>query len=94
MTLKKVTVFVLVFLFTLVFATSLHTPKTTEAMWIGGLMIELYCDECRGQWRKCCEKPCFDEYGSGVHTDEFDSNTYQSCLDSCSVNLAGICRIY
>lgn len=94
MTLKKVKVFVLIFLLTLAFAASLHTPKETEAIWIVGYMIELYCDECRGQWRSCCEVECYKTYAENQHTDVVDMAAYENCVNDCAINLASYCGLY
>lgn len=93
MTLNKVKVLVLVVLLTMVFAVSLHTPKTTEAMWIGGLMIELYCNECSGQWRACCAYECYKSVAEGQPTTEHTINAYDNCVNDCTINLASLCSL-
>lgn len=90
MRLKKVKVFVLIFLFTLAFAASLHTPKKTDAMWIGGTAIQMLCDECRGQYHACCRLQCYAQLPE-KSTDSFNPEQFEICVNDCAIALATMC---
>lgn len=91
---KKIKVFVLVFILTLVFAASLHTPKQTEALWILGHVFEILCDECQGQWRTCCRNQCYQEILYGQENSYENTSAYNDCVESCTIGLASYCHAW
>jgi hypothetical protein len=77
-----------------IFAGYLAAPPSTEGLWVFGYIFEVLCEECRGNWRTCCERLCYDDMVRKTHTDGFDSDKYQLCVNNCVTGLAGMCRFY
>lgn len=70
------------------------TPPKTEALYVDfWLLIEIICDECRGQWSLCCHSICYDKFVRNSHTDQSNETleAYDACMDTCPTDLARGC---